>query len=231
MTFKTITLASREEHEPLLARFYDGIYLAAFEKQREPLDAWVRALWGGDSWHRMRVQLALDDNGEIAGGITSELYPESTCGLVTYVVVAPSARRGGVGKQLRTSTAHLLYGEGARAVFGEVNDPRRPRDTETPDTTWQRLERYQRWGSRVVDTRYIQPSLGPGLDRDRGLCLLRHANPGEAPTTIEGKIVRDFVTELYEVTEGEHAPDAELRAVLDGIPETVALVELTRPTS
>jgi hypothetical protein len=219
-----VTVAGRE-HEPLLARFYHGIYLDAFARQREPLETWINALWSGDAPHRMTVQLALD-GGEIVGGITCELLRRSHCGLVTYVVVAPTARRSGLGKQLRTGTASMLYADGARAVFGEVNDPRVSHPNETSDVTWQRLERYQRWGSRVVDTPYIQPALGAGLQRDRGLCLLRHAG-GDAAPTIAGSIVRDFISEFFEISE-KTAPDAELRGILDGIPEAVRLIELAR---
>jgi hypothetical protein len=80
----------------------------------------------------------------------------------------------------------------------------------------------------VIDTRYIQPSLGPGLERDRRLCLLRHAGAEPPGATMDGSIVRDFVAELFEITERTE-PDAELRAVLEGIPEQVRLLELTRP--
>jgi len=214
--------------EPLLDRFHAGIYMTAFAAQHEPLDVWKKALWRPDAPYRMHVRLAVEGD-EILGGITCELYPRSQCGIVTYVVVAPSAQRSGLGKQLRTGAARGLYSDGARAVFGEVNDPRVPRDYETPDTTWRRLERYQRWGSRVVNTRYIQPSLGPGLERDRKLVLLRHASgDSPPPVSIAGAIVRDFLAEFFEVTEGSREPDAELREILDGISDEIGLIELVR---
>lgn len=223
---ETLTLTDRAQHEPLLERFYRELYLSEFAgAQAEPIDVWKWALWDGEAPYRMSLRLAID-GGNIVGGIAFELYPRSNCGLVTYVVVAASTRGGGLGKELRTGAARTLYADGARAVFGEVNDPRAPHSYETPETSWKRLQRYQRWGSRVLDMRYMQPALGPGLDRDRGLVLVRHAGDAPPLTEMPGSVVRDFITEFYEITEDGRPVDDELRAILDGIPETVRLLEL-----
>ncbi|HEU5055353.1 MAG TPA: GNAT family N-acetyltransferase [Kofleriaceae bacterium] len=221
-----LTLTDRAAHEPLLERFHGGLYRSAFAAQAEPLEVWRWALWSDEAPYRMTVQLAVEGD-DILGGICFELYRRSRCGLVTYVVVAPEARRGGLGKTLRSGAARTLYGDGAHAVFGEVNDPRVPHAYETAEESWRRLERYQRWGSRVLDIRYIQPSLGPGLERDRGLVLVRHA--GDAPPLehMSGQVVKDFIAEFYEVTEDGRPPDDELSAILAGIPDPVRLVQLS----
>ncbi len=39
--------------------------------------------------------------------------------------------------------------------------------------------------------RYMQPSLGEGLERDRGLVLVRHAGDKPPLTEMPGAIVRD----------------------------------------
>jgi GNAT superfamily N-acetyltransferase len=209
-------------HERLLEAFHGGIYLDAFAAQREPLDVWRRAL-RGELPYRQTIRLALDGD-RIAGGIAYELYPESRCGLVTYNVVAPEARGGGLGRRLLEGATAELYAAGARAVLGEVNDPRRPRapHEESADAAWARLERNQRWGARVLAARYVQPALGPGLLRDRGLVLI--ALPGTAPLPAEfdGAIPRAFVEELYAITEGG-PPDAEI-----AFPDRVPLALLRR---
>jgi hypothetical protein len=111
-------------------------------------------------------------------------------------------------------------------VFGEVNDPRLAgRGVDEPiDAMWRRLERNQAWGARVVDAPYVQPALAPGLARDHGLCLIALASEQPLPATLPGEIVRDFVDELYTVTEGT-PPDDDLVAK---IPDRVTLLELRR---
>ena len=201
-----------EEDAELLARFYRDVYMPEFAAQREPLEAWQAAL-AGDQPYRMFVRIVVE-HGEIRGGITYELYPRSGCGFVTYMVIAPAARRAGLGKRLLLEAASDLVARGARAVLGEVNDPRLCGE-------WDRLERFQRWGCRVVDAKYVQPALGPGLERDRGLVLI--ALP--PVSAVDGAVVRAFVRELHEVTE-RCAPDEEISAILDGIPDQVSMVVL-----
>lgn len=70
----------------------------------------------------------------------------------------------------------------------------------------------------------MQPALGPGFARDRGLVLIALPPIRDA---IAGDMLRAFVAELHEATE-RCAPDAELREILDSISDSVALVELTR---
>ena len=136
MAISFVTVTPDPAHAPLLDAFYRGIYWAAFEHQREPLDVWQRAL-RGELPYRQTIRIALD-GGEIVAGIAYEHYPRSGCGLVTYMVVAPSARRGGLGKRLLGEAAAELYAGGAPAVFGEVDDPRRAH-AEPADAAWRRL--------------------------------------------------------------------------------------------
>jgi GNAT superfamily N-acetyltransferase len=177
-----------------LARFYASLYLDAFAAQREPLEAWQRAL-RGDAPYELGVVLAITGD-DIAGGIAYELYPRSRCGLVTYMVVAPPYRRAGLGKRMQDEAIADLAARGARAVFGEVDDPAR-RAGEAAEVARRRLERNLRWGATVLDVRYVQPALGPGLARDDGLLLLSLRSGPVAPDVIEA-----FVRELYAATEG-----------------------------
>jgi GNAT superfamily N-acetyltransferase len=225
-----VTIATPED-EDLLDEFHRGIYWEAFAAQQEPIAVWKRALWGGASPYELTIRIAgraLRDptRRELLGGIAFERYPRSGCGLITYMVIAPAARRQGLGKRLQRDAATTLFAAGAPAVFGEVNDPRRAGDgvDEPLDAMWRRLERNQAWGARVVDVRYVQPALADGLTRDHGLCLIALAGGPPLPPTMAGEIVRDFVDELYAITEGR-APD---RAILAAIPDRIPLVELRR---
>lgn len=192
--------------DPRLAAFHGGIYWDAFAAQHEPLDAWRSAIATG----LLKVRLAVDDE-EILGGICFERYPRSGVGFATYMVVAPAARGRGLGELLLRGAVDELGG----LVLGEVNDPRKTGE-------WARLERFQRWGARVLDARYVQPSLGPGLQRDRGLVLIALAGKEALPAELDGARVRAFVEELYQVTEGA-AVDTEV-----AIPERVRLVTLAK---
>jgi hypothetical protein len=181
---------------------------------------WQAAL-RGEHPYELTVRLALEGDA-ILGGIAYERYPKSGCGLVTYNVVAPAARRSGLGKRLLDDAVRELFAQGAPAVFGEVNDPR-VTTLDAPADAWRRLLRNQRWGARVVDTRYVQPALGPGLLRDRQLVLVVLAGETRLPADMPGAVVRAFVDELYAVTE-HGPPDGEI-----AIPERVRLVELVAP--
>lgn len=169
--------------EALAEAFHRGLFLDEFAAQREPFEAWQRAL-RGEAPYRLTIRVARQA-GDIVGGIAYELYPRSHCGLVTYLVVAPGARRGGLGKRLLDDALAALAADGARTVFGEVADAAR-------------LDRFQRWGARLVDVPYIQPALGPGLARDAELTLIAFDDRDALP----GALVADFVRELYEATEG-----------------------------
>lgn len=166
--------------DPRLARFHAGIYMAAFAAQQEPLDVWERAL-RGELPYELTVRLAVEADA-ILGGIAYELYPRSRCGLLTYMVVAPAARRGGLGEQLFREAAADLRARGAEAVLGEVQGA-------------ERLARFQRWGAHALEVPYIQPSLAPGLPRDESLVLIA-VGPAERAR------VEAFIDELYTVCEG-----------------------------
>lgn len=136
------------------------------------------------------------------------------------MVVAPAVRGRGLGRRLLGDAARSLHHTGARVVFGEVDDPR-----VHGDAAWPRLLRFQRWGARVVDVRYVQPALGDGLARDRGLCLIALAGDAPLPRSLPGETVCGFIRELHEVTE-RRPVDAETEALLAGIPGVADLVEL-----
>jgi GNAT superfamily N-acetyltransferase len=175
--------------DPRLAEFHRGIYMDAFADKLEPLDVWQRAL-RGELAYQLTVRLAID-SGAVVGGICYELYPTSGCGLLTYMVVAPAARRSGLGERLYREAAAELRARGAKAVLGEVEGE-------------ERIARFSKWGAHVVDVEYVQPALAPGLARDTSLRLIA---VGEA----EHRDVVAFIDELYTVCEG-HTREAAFTA-------------------
>lgn len=204
-----------EAGDPRLAEFHRGIYRDAFSAQCEPLATWQAAL-RGDKPYALTIRLALDGD-RVVGGICVEHYPRSGCGLLTYLVVAPEQRGQGLGRRLQTTAVEELHARGASVVFGELNDPR-VTTLEPASVAWDRVRRNQRWGARVVDARYVQPSLGDG--RDRQLLLVALAGTTALPAAVDGTVVRAFLDELYDATEGG-PPDPEI-----SIPDVVRLIEL-----
>lgn len=211
----TTTICEISAADPRLDEFHRGIYWDEFAEQHEPLATWQAAL-RGDKPYALTIELALDGD-RLAGGICIEHYPRSGCGLLTYIVVAPEQRGKGIGKRLQTAAVEALYARGARLVFGELNDPR-VTTLEPASVAWDRVRRNQRWGARVVQTRYVQPSLGDG--RDRQLLLIALAGKTPLPQAIDGAVLRAFLDEFYDVTEGG-PPDPEI-----AIPDVVRLTEL-----
>ncbi len=197
-----VTIRDRAD-EPLLDEFHAGIYLDAFAAQREPLEAWKAQLWGDGAPFRLTVRL-LREGGETIAGIVHERYPRSRCGLMTYLVVAPSHRERGLGRVLIGEAIASLM-EDCEIVLGEVSDPRA-------------FAMFTRWGARVLDVPYVQPCLGPGLSRDRSLRLL--AFP-PAPPVVPGALLRRFVDEFFTITESATPEDDEYRAMVAAIGDAV----------
>lgn len=217
------------EDDGLVNAFYNGIYLDAFAHQVEPVEVWKHRLWSGEpSPYRLTIRIAgvaLDDPArQIYGGIVYELYPRSRCGLLTYMVIAPSQRGTGLGRRLLTEAIRALHADGASAVFGEVSDPTKYNSVEA----WQRVELFQRWGGRVVDATYVQPSLGEGLERDRALRLMMFPADTPLPEAVPGVPIAAFLREFYSVTEGAPPDDPEFVEIERGFAGTVVLRELRR---
>jgi GNAT superfamily N-acetyltransferase len=160
-----------------LVAFHRGLYWDAFAAQHEPLEVWQRAR-RGELPYTLWIRLALDEHG-IAGGIAFERYAKTACGLLTYLVVAPRARGQGIGRALVDDALATLHD--APAIYGEVNDPA-TQTREPRDVAERRLATFERWGARVVDLRYVQPALAPGLAPDETLRLIawRDASPVRA---------------------------------------------------
>jgi GNAT superfamily N-acetyltransferase len=198
-------------HEELLDAFYRDLYLPAFAHQREPLEVWQARLRGElTGGYTLRILIegeALLDPARrrLDGGIVFEVYPESGCALLTYLVVAPAARRQGVGRGL-LDRARAVVGDAA-LVLGEISDPRKHDD----DAAWRRLAQFQRWGGCALDVRYVQPDLGFGRNEDLVLVAF------DPPPIVDGETLRTFLRELFVANEGR-APEPE---ILASVPDQV----------
>jgi GNAT superfamily N-acetyltransferase len=214
------TIAGPED-EPLLDAFYADLYLPAFAHQREPVEAWKRQLWEARELELVITIVGADlrrATRRIDAGIVAERYPRSGCGFLTYLVVAPHARNAGLGRNL-LEDARARLATTCALVLAEVSDPRTAGD---PATARQRIDRFQRWGARVLDVPYVQPDLGAGLGRDRRLRLLAFFDPAQPPPpAVDGAALRSFLRELYDLTEG---PSSDPEPPLASIPLRVPVL-------
>lgn len=191
--------------DPRLDAFYRDVYLPAFAHQREPIEAW-RAAFAGDAY-AFRIVVS-GDGDRLDGGVVFERYARSDVALITYLVVAPRARRTGLGDRLLARARAELAG--AALVLGEVHDPAHAGD---PAAAQARIAWFARRGARVLDVRYVQPDLGFG--RDPHLRLIAFTDDVD----VDGATLRGFVREFYEVVEG--GIDADTEAMLASIPARV----------
>jgi GNAT superfamily N-acetyltransferase len=217
--------------ESLLRAVHDGLYVGSFpvEEEREGLEYWRSALWGGGedgrgpSVHALVAGTNLDEPRErrIAGLSFVELYLASGVGLVSYLAVDADFRRAGLGRQLVERGLEALRRDAEQrarplnAVFAEVHDPdaaeERLRD-EVMDPT-ERVSFFAKLGARRIPIPYVQPALAQGRDRARSLQLVALSWQGH-DRTLSSSLVRDFLAELYELSEGNPSPaDREFRAM------------------
>ena len=191
------------DDDELLDAFYADVYLPAFAHQREPIEAWRAALRGAG--YAFTIVIAGDDlrgsGRRIDGGVVFERYPHSGGAIITYLVVAPHARGGGLGARLLARAREGL--RDATIVVAEVHTP----DT---DDDRARIAWFARRGAGVVDARYVQPDLGYGRDARLRLIAFTDGAP-----SLDGGALRAFLREFYETIEG--AIDAETEAMLASI--------------
>src|SRR5882672_9176714 len=90
-------------NDALLQAFYTELYAPAFPIPTEHEDptVWAPRLWSVAGRLELHIlvagyNLAEPSRRVLAGGVAFELYRESWCGLITYLIVAPSYRRHGL---------------------------------------------------------------------------------------------------------------------------------------
>src|SRR5262245_14019522 len=227
-----VDLRSSSRNEELLLAFYRQIYLPAFpiKSERQTPSIWKRLLWDNNPHTQFHLLVAgehLDSprKRRLYGGRVFEYFPNSGCGLNTYLAVNPECRGQGLGTHLFELGLRALkciawsHGRRLKAVFAEVNDPRKVGELREVMNPWRRLAYFVRLGGRVVDIPYVQPELAPGQGRARSLLLLLMHQQGRRRSFVQATLVRDFLYDLFRVC-GVPAPetDADFRKMLRAMP-------------
>lgn len=139
----------------------------------------------------------LFDVDDPVAGIITEDYLEGRVVLVAYLIVAATARNGGIGARLLSET--VASQAHAPLMLAEVEDPRYFATSDAADPV-ARLRFYDRAGSRLLPLRYAQPALRPGCSRVDGLLLITIGAPGP---DVDGALVAAFLDEYYSSCEGD----------------------------
>lgn len=195
-----------------------SIYEASFPDpdERQDPDLWRKPANQGPV---SAVLLALDaaDASAVLGGVVVELYPESSCGLIAYIAVDTTRRRGGVGRQLVDAGIRQLrdlameHGAVLQAVFAETEDARHPDVAYKADAAAQRLVFHDRVGARWLDIDYVMPRLRPDTSRDSSLFLITYPHPAVTlnPSTLSLATVEAFLSEYYAAEPPAERPAAD----------------------
>lgn len=226
----------RAKRDPsLLARFVQlYAYIFSDPKQRENPRLWPPRLWGvpPEPEPLLHVLLARGADDVILGGAVCEYYRESSCGLLTYLLVAEQARGTGIGRALTRAALSALrddaerHGAALHAVFAEAEDPRATDDPARRAYRTARLTLLAKLGAALVDVRFVQPDLGDGAGRERGLVLLSLTIGAQA--ALPGNVLGAFMHEFYRSL-GVLAPeqDADFRAMAPQFAATVPVRPLS----
>jgi GNAT superfamily N-acetyltransferase len=217
---ETVDLRDDPANAPLFDAVARGLYVDCFpnvDEAEEP-DKWKPRLWSTDATMRALVTGERLRTGEpyVAGFICTELYPESHCGLVSYIGVDPHRRSQGIGKSLVEAGIDKLRrdakdaGFELKALFAEIHVPRyadAASDSMDPNG---RVTFFARMGAVKVPVDYVQPPVRPGqrpvADRLQLVCL--PVNGTDTCTTDRTTVVA-FLTEYY-AAQGQRAEDKNL---------------------
>jgi GNAT superfamily N-acetyltransferase len=166
-----VDIADRPDAEELLRRLYDEILVPSFRKEElEPLEM---VAWSLDQEQRNTdVAAACDESGEILGAMIGDWDPPSGVYLLSYLAARPGLRSRGVGTCLMRHLPVWSRARRALVTLAEVDDPRCHRNEGLVGDPTARLAFYGRFGARVLDLPYFQPSLGPDGQRAHGMLLL-----------------------------------------------------------
>ena len=203
----------RDNHDwELLKQVYSELYLACFTDpdEQEDLEQYRERLFDAQKpspqpkTHFLVAGERLNDPATrvIAGMLIFELYRESSCGLLTYLAVAPAGRGRGLGRLLTRHAIGILSGEcaqagGLRAVFAETHDPALIDPADDAMSPRDRIEVMKRLGAQHVPVRYVQPELRPGDGRSRKLLLITFPLRADQPPGVSGRALLDFLHEFY----------------------------------
>jgi len=217
-------------NKELLIKFYNDMMVpnfGQFEDELEDVEIWIDLLENqkSDQQFALHVLLALqkttEDGAEkktILGGCACEYYPQSNCGLLTYIAVDPTQRSKGISGRIVQAVLSTLNGDavnrgcsGLSALFLETNDATKVSAEKDVMDPLVRHKILNRLGFCILGFSYVQPALSPEQQKCVDLLLgvhkdfLKDEPTNNAPPKkyLESSIILAFMREFFIVLMGE----------------------------
>jgi hypothetical protein len=242
LSFRELTASSGDR--ALLRRFYDDVYAPEFPDpdERESFASIERYLelkakgWYGDNAYHVIV---VESEGAVLAGAIADYLADPNAGVVEFLVVTPTSRRGGLGRCLLDQTEASLAADARRAgrpaldfIVAEIDDPFRVDLAADNFDPFVRARVWGGWGYRKVDFPYVQPALSETQQPVHHLMLavkpLADACADGLPAPRLLDTVRAYLRWAMRLTEPE--ANAEYRAMREHLAARarVALIPLAR---
>lgn len=197
-----------------VSEFYRVILVPHFDPDELETEASVRL---GLSEGRTKALTARSADGTLVGGLVVDWFAWSEVLLLSYIAVPDRYRGHGIGRRLLAAT-NTAWATELRPllIVGEIEDPRYYHDKGYGDPQ-RRVEMYERTGARSLPIPYVQPSLSEGKARVAHLLLMVFGGSEASGGTghVDGRIIEEFLTEYYDLAEGEiRNDDADMQRLL-----------------
>lgn len=197
------------DHAPLLRRVYDEVLRPSFGRSELPDEASLLASLRADQY----ATVAIADGDPIAVAVSSR-PTAGPVGILSYLAARPGTRSRGSGGRLLEHCIGRWRERGPALVLGEVHDPRAHATTDD-ERPLDRLRFYERRGSELVWSPWLQPALSPSTPRVGGMLLLAiaRAAPFDGPTLPPGALLA-WAEDYYRSSEGAVPDDPAYRELV-----------------
>jgi GNAT superfamily N-acetyltransferase len=201
-----VDLTASPDHIRTFTEFYSTLYVEAFPDpdERDSLGNMIdylglreRGWYGRNNYH---ILLAMAGDRPVGGSIVDYLA-DAAAGVIEFLLVAPEARRGGLGRRLLDETERVLAQDALRgggrlgAVLAEINDPMAPTAKDDNLDPADRALVWHRWGYAGLDFPYRQPALSAGQQAVTNLIMIAKPMRQDWQDGLPAETVRCAVSE------------------------------------
>lgn len=194
---------------PALQKAYKELYLPEFspEDGYDSYDKWIAFMTDPTSPIEYRIIVAgnnirnVGDDTVVKGICVGMYFKDSDVGYLGYVVVDPAFRTEGLGNALfkkfngQMLDAAQTHGKPLSGLFLDCNNPAYTDHIDTYDPQ-KRLDKYIKWGGKVVECSYALPSLAPPPSIIDYLNLVSFPHPLSG-SYASNKDILGLIAELY----------------------------------